>query len=176
MRALARNAALLLFGAVGAYLLSAVIAARLALLLVDAGGSSVWLRVLFGVIALDLSKLPGLLLAAWLLAATTKLRPMPSAVALVALTFALEIIIALLLGQHRWLWASAMVLLCRAAAASLLVYAVARLVRWRSVREQSLASRPRDNNRHGEERPIQNRHGAERPIENDDASVDRGGP
>ncbi len=125
LRPLARDLSLLLCGAVGAFLISTWLAARVAVPLATAmGGSSAVARVVAGALALDLTKAPGLLAAAWLLGATLTLRPTWTAALLVALGYGLDLAVAALLQQLPWLWTNPSILLSRAAVALLLVWLV----------------------------------------------------
>ncbi|MCA9668545.1 MAG: hypothetical protein KC503_23295 [Myxococcales bacterium] len=144
MRQLARNAALILFAALGAYLLSLPLSARLALLFAKSALSSPLGAVLLALLALDLSKLPTLLLMGWLFGRGVTLSPASTAAALVATTYALEVGVSLLLDETRWM-KSASVLLARAAAMFVLIF-VTRLVIKRAApaREVAAAADTRD--------------------------------
>jgi hypothetical protein len=123
LRRAARDGSLIFCGAVGAYLVSAVLAARLALGLsaVLEASPSVVLRVAVGAVTLDLSKALGLLAAAWFLGPRVGLPPLAGALGLVALTYAVEAGITTLLQQASWLLFEPWIVLCRVALAGLLV-------------------------------------------------------
>jgi hypothetical protein len=109
---------------VGVYLISVLLAARLGLWL--AGAASGWApdsaaRPILGAVALDLSKAPGLLLAALLLANNVAARPWIAGLALVLVTYALEVLVTLVLGQTGWLFVPVGVVACRVVSAALLV-------------------------------------------------------
>jgi hypothetical protein len=111
---------------VGVYLVSVVLAARLARALAAALGSSPTVvgRVLLGALALDLSKLPALLLGALLTAAATKLGPLALALGLTLGSLALEVAVSAALGQAPWLVADPLVLGCRLLVVGLLAVVV----------------------------------------------------
>ena len=132
-RRTAHDAGLIFCAAVGSYLLSVLAATRLSLWL--SGAARDWEsaagRVALGVLALDLSKLPGLLLAALLLGSSLGARPWIAAFGLVALTYLFELIVSAILEQTAWLLGPGAVLLCRAGAAALLVALTTLVLRWR---------------------------------------------
>ena len=129
-----RDLSLVFCGSLGAYLVSLVVTARLAMLLSDAirHSPSVWARVALGLVALDLGKVPGLLLASWILARATHLSPWGNAVGLVLMVYAFDLVVSSMLQQFGWLWGEPAVLACRVAAAVILSLLLARLTkRWR---------------------------------------------
>ncbi len=132
----AREWSLVFSGAVGAYLLSIIVTARLSLLLSDAvlGLASTWARVALGMLALDLGKIPGVLLASWLLALISRLSPLAIALGLVLTAYGFDLGVTLLLKQASWLWGHPMVLLCRILAAALQVWLAVLTVRWKRKR------------------------------------------
>jgi hypothetical protein len=132
----ARDWSLIFCAAVGTYLISVLLATRLSLWLSDAARDweSAAGRVALGLVALDLSKLPGLLLAALILGRALTTKPWAAALGLVAMTFGFEVIIAAILDQTAWLLGPAAVLACRAAAAALLVLLTTLVLRRRQSR------------------------------------------
>ncbi len=134
----ARDISLIFCGALGAYLLSLVVMARLGLLLLDAARASdaAWVKVALGMVALDLGKVPGLLLVGWVMARATRLPTYGNAIGLVLVVYAFDVGVSALLQQAAWLWAEPAVLGCRVAVAAGLVVMLARLTRW-------LRSRPK---------------------------------
>jgi hypothetical protein len=133
LRRAAHDWSLLFCGAVAVYLVSAVVAARLAVWLAAAirSSPSAAARVVLGVLALDLSKAIGLTLAALLLANVVKLGALATALGLVLLTYALDVVVSMLLQQGGWLVLAPAVLACRVAAVALLVALVQLVVRRR---------------------------------------------
>lgn len=125
-RQFARTASLIVIGAAGAYLLVTVLVSRAALLVVDASRQikTPFIRLALGVAVVDLSKLLGLLPAAWLLRNQLQIRPTVAASALVVLCFAVEALVASLVQAGGWLWAGPIVLIARLIAAAVLVYVV----------------------------------------------------
>jgi len=128
----ARDISLIFCGALGAYLLSLVVMARLGLLLLDAARASdaAWVKVALGMVALDLGKVPGLLLVGWVMARATRLPTYGNAIGLVLVVYAFDVGVSALLQQAAWLWAEPAVLGCRVAVAAGLVVMLARLTRW----------------------------------------------
>ena len=126
-----RDLSLIFCGALGAYLISLVVVARLSvpMLGVARGTDAAWIKVALGMVALDLGKLPGLLLVGWLLARATRLRPLFYALCLVSVVYAFDVIVSTLLQQAAWLWAEPAVLACRVAAAAGLVGMLVALTR-----------------------------------------------
>lgn len=133
LRQRARDLSLLLCGALGAYLLSVVVTARLGVWLAGLVRHSptAWDRVALGLVALDLGKLPGLIAAAWLLARATKLPAWGNALGLTLGTYALDVAVSSMLQQWAWLWWSPGVMACRVAAAALLVWLLIMVTRRR---------------------------------------------
>lgn len=120
----AHDWSLIFCAAVGAYLLSVLVATRLSLWL--AGAARSWespaARVALGVVGLDLSKLPGLLLAAVVIGSSLKARPWISSIGLVLMIYLIDAVVTALLGQIGWLYAEPVILLCRLAAAAALTW------------------------------------------------------
>ncbi len=114
----ARDISLIFCGALGAYLVSLVVMANVAVPLLPVARSTdaAWVKVALGLVALDLGKVPGLLLVGWLLARATRLTPLSAAMGLVLLVYALDVAVSVLLQQAGWLWAEPLVLVCRLAA------------------------------------------------------------
>ena len=135
-RARARSWSLLFCAAVGAFLVNAIVVSRLAVWVGNAarGVESVFLRLVLGFVALDLAKLIGLAPAAWLLGPGLALHPTAAAAGLVLLTFGFEAAVAFILQQDPWLLREPAVLAGRAAAAALLVWILALLIRRRRSR------------------------------------------
>jgi uncharacterized membrane protein YdcZ (DUF606 family) len=129
----AHDWSLIFCAAVGTYLISILLATRLSLWLSDAARDweSAAGRVALGVVALELSKLPGLLLAALLLGRALTTRPFAAALGLVVMTYGFEVIVSAILDQTAWLLGPAAVLACRAVAAALLVLLTALVLRRR---------------------------------------------
>lgn len=144
-RRTAHDWSLIFSAAVGTYLLSVVVATRLSLWLVAAAQSwsSPAARFVLGFLALDLSKLPGLLLAAAVIGASLQTRPSVAAGGLVLLTYLFEGVVAALLSQAAWLFAEPLVLLCRLAAAGGLAWVTMLLLRSRKRPPPDSASPPR---------------------------------
>lgn len=133
LRALGRDASLIFCAAVAAYLVGAWLAARVAPALAGVlGDRGPVLRVVVGVLALDLVRAPGLLGVAWLLGPLIAARPAYAAAAVVLLSYACDAAVAALLQQFAWLWGEPAVLLCRAAAAALLIWLVRLVLRRRA--------------------------------------------
>ena len=126
----ARTAALILLASTGAYLLSLVsvswLAYRVARGLQDL--SHPWLKLLLGVVLLDLGKLVGLLPAAWLIARRIALRPILAAAALVLLCFAIELAVMATIGQADWVLQTPAILATRCCVAALMVWPVHRML------------------------------------------------
>jgi hypothetical protein len=133
LRRALHDGCLVLCGALAAYLLSVVVAARAGLWLAATlrGSSSAAARLALGVVALDASKALGLLAVGSLLANMVSLRPLAVALGLVLTTYLFEVAVALLLQQADWLLLAPAVLVCRVVAAALLVAVVHLLVRRR---------------------------------------------
>jgi len=123
-----RDLALLLFGALGAFVLATMLSGPLSVLLLRVAGDSEIRRLFLGLIALDVPKIPGLLGAAWLFAPAVMLRPTTVAVLLTAGVFGFDFLLAAALGQSAWLWASWSILLFRLAAALLMALGLRRVV------------------------------------------------
>lgn len=134
-----RDLALIFCGALGAYLISLVVMARLGILVLGAarGSDSTWLKLALGMVALDLGKVPGLLLVGWAMARATRLAPWGNALGLVLLVYVFDVAVSVLLQQAGWLWAEPAVLACRVAAAAGMVALLAWLTRWLRRRTRS---------------------------------------
>ena len=133
MRALVRDGALLLFGALGCYLLGVVLAGQLGaplLALVRDPPSSLQ-RLLLAFVVFDLTKALPLAGIGWLLGPLLAGRPWPRAVSLVLLTYLVEVVVAALLGQLAGLGQRPWLLLGRLAAIALLVGMVGAILRRR---------------------------------------------
>ena len=113
--------------AFGVYLLATLLAARVAPWVAGAirGWDSLAGRIVVGIVALDLTRAPVLLLAAWVAGRSLTTSPRGAAVTIVLLTYLFELAVALILGQAGWLFLEPAVLLCRLAAAALLVWLTA---------------------------------------------------
>ena len=118
-----RDLSLIFCGALGAYLISLVVMARLGILLLGAarGSESTWIKMALGMVALDLGKVPGLLLVGWGMARATRLSSWGNALGLVLMVYGFDVIVSALLQQAAWLWAEPAVLACRVASAAGLV-------------------------------------------------------
>lgn len=129
----AHDLGLVFCGALGTYLVSIIVARALGGALADAVRSweSAAARVALAVLAIDLSRAPALLAVAWLVGPTIQLRPLPAALGLVLLTYLFDLLMAAVLGQLAPLFGNLPVLLCRAAAAALLVWLTALVIRRR---------------------------------------------
>ena len=129
----ARDISLIFCGALGAYLISLVVMARLGIPLTSVARTtdSVWIKVALGMVALDLGKVPGLLLVGWLLARATRLSPLGFALGLVLVVYAFDVAVSSLLQQAAWLWAEPLVLVCRVAAVVAMVAMLVGLTRRR---------------------------------------------
>ena len=129
----ARDISLIFCGALGAYLISLVVMARLSVPLTSVAQTtdSAWIKVALGMVALDLGKAPGLLLVGWLLARATRLSPLSFALGLVLVVYAFVVAVSSLLQQAAWLWAEPLVLVCRLAAVVAMVATLAGLTGWR---------------------------------------------
>lgn len=136
LRRQAHHWSLLFCGAVGSYLISVVLAARLSMWLAEVirSSPSALARVGLGVVALDLSKAPGLLLVTLVLATAVTLGPRAFALGLILMVYAMELIITLMLGQAAWLFGEPIVLVCRVLAAALLGGMVILILRRRRAR------------------------------------------
>jgi hypothetical protein len=140
----AHDWSLIFCAAVGAYLISVLVATRLSLWLAGVAGSweSTVARVALGVVALDLSKLPGLLLAAVVIGASLRASPWLSASGLVLLIYLLDAAVTALLDQVDWLYAEPVILLCRLAAAAVLAWVTMLVLRRRRPRAPSSSGSP----------------------------------
>ena len=137
LRQAAHDWSLVFAAALGVYLLSTLLAARLARALVAALGASRSLsgRVLLGALAEGVSRLPFMLLAAAALAAATRLAPRALGVGLPLLCFGLDAAVSAVLGQAAWMLLDPLILGCRVAVHVLLGVAVAVLARGRRRRK-----------------------------------------
>jgi hypothetical protein len=115
---------LLFCGALVVFLVSTLAVRLVGVHLVRAvrGWESAAARVALGVLALDFTRAPALLLVAWVLGGLVQLRPLSASVGLVLLTYLFDILVVAVLGQLGPLYGSVAVVLCRAAAAALLVW------------------------------------------------------
>lgn len=123
-RARSHDAGLIFCSAVAAYLLS-VLFARLVgvpLALAVRTVESLAARVALGVVALDLTRLPALLAVAWAVGSAVRFPPLGSSLALVLLVYGIDLAVVLIMGQAGPLYGSLPVVLCRLAAAALLVW------------------------------------------------------
>jgi hypothetical protein len=129
----AHDWSLIFCAAVGTYLLSVLVATRLGLWLADMARSweSQVGRVALGVVGLDLSKLPGLLLAAVVIGSSLRASPWLSSIGLVAMVYLIDLVVSALLGQAGWLYAEPVTLLCRLAAAAVLAWVTMLVLRRR---------------------------------------------
>lgn len=132
LRRQARAWSLVACGAFGSYLVHAAIVGRAALWI--AGSlrdlDSAVVRLLLGLLVIDVTKLVALLPAGWLLAPRVALGPATAATGLVLLTYALETAVLAVVQQLSWTSAP-VVIAARAACAALLVWMVARLMQRR---------------------------------------------
>lgn len=128
--AAARAAALVFCAAAGAYLLNIAATSHLAFWIGQKAEdlSNPLLRLLIGLVVLDLSKIVGLLPAAWLLRRVTGARPVLVAAALVVLCFGFELAVMLIIqpAQDAWQWWLFWV--ARICAATVLVWPVWRVI------------------------------------------------
>ncbi len=131
LRRHAHDWSLLFCGAVGTYLLSIILAARLSLWLAEVirSSPSPVARIGLGMVALELSKAPGLIIVTWVLATAVTLGPRSFTLGLILIVYAFELIMALMLGQAAWLFGEPVVLLCRVLAAALLGWMVILIIR-----------------------------------------------
>jgi hypothetical protein len=133
MRALAKDFALLTFGALGAYLIGVVLAGQLGtpLLALVRDPPSALLRLLLAFVVFDLTRAPPLAGIAWLLGPLLAGRPGSRGVSLVLLTYLLEVVVAALLGQLGAIGQRPWLLLGRLVAIALLVAMVGAIFRRR---------------------------------------------
>jgi hypothetical protein len=126
----ARAAALIFVAAAGAYLIHVSTTSHLAFWVGQKAErlSNPLLRMLIGLVVLDLSKVVGLLPAAWLLRRVTHARPVLVATALVVLCFGFELTVMLIIqpAQDAWQWW--LFWLARIGAAAVLVWPVQRVI------------------------------------------------
>jgi len=127
----ARSWSLLFFAVLGAYMLWLMVAAPLVVWIAGRNIGSPVLRLLLGVLMVDLSKAIGLLPAAWLLGRDLDVRPIVGAVGMAVMFFGLEAAVGAGMPQGLWVWSRPPIVLCRLAVLFLLIWAVARLLRWR---------------------------------------------
>lgn len=127
----ARDLSLIFCGALGAYLVSLVVMARVSVPLLPVARSTdaAWVKLALGMVALDLGKVPGLLLVGWLLARATRLTPLASSMGLVLLVYVFDVAVSSLLQQAAWLWTEPLVLVCRLAAVACFVALLTALTR-----------------------------------------------
>ena len=134
VRAGARDGALVFFGALGVYGVSFFFAAQISLLLANLATRlelGAWSRVALGMVALDLSKAPALVLGALVLALAVRLSPLVLALTLTTMVYLMDLALALLKHQAPWLWFQPLVLVLRLVSAGLLAWLVLFTVRWR---------------------------------------------
>jgi len=126
----ARNAAVLLLGSIGAYLLGSLTISWLAFQVSRAVRhlEPAWLQALLGVLLLDIGKLIGLLPAAWVIRRAVTLSPWPAAAVLVVLCFMLELAMMAVIGQAGWVLSEPTLMATRAATGAALVWPVARVL------------------------------------------------
>ncbi|MBK6847295.1 MAG: hypothetical protein IPG96_07035 [Proteobacteria bacterium] len=136
LRLLAREASLLLFGTLAAYLVHATLAGRLLGWAARRGVEqlSPWLQLALGALALDGSKLLGLLPVAWVVGPLLVARPWVAATLLVLACFALELAVNAVLQQVGGLWTPWPLALIRVADAAALVWPLGVLLRQRRAR------------------------------------------
>jgi hypothetical protein len=129
LRQRAHDWSLVFVCALGVYLLSIPLAARIARVLVSALGASasLSLRVLLGALAEGVSRLPWMLLAAVVLASATRLSPRALGAGLPVLCFGLDAAVTAVLGQAPWMLQDPLILGCRLALHALLGVGVALL-------------------------------------------------
>jgi len=130
LRQRVHDLSLVFVGALGVYLLSVLLAGRLAPLAAAAlrESSSLAGRVLLGALVEGVSRLPWLLIAAAALASATRLSTRVLAVSLLCFCFALDAAVIAVLGQAGWMLLDPLILGCRVAVHVLLGVAVALLV------------------------------------------------
>jgi hypothetical protein len=142
MRDKARQVSLLFFGAVGAFLITLLVAAPIMRLVMWFSGtwSTPTLRVIVGAAALDLVKALGLLSAAWLIGPMLRLRSTIAAIVLVVLTYSLDLGLLMLIQQAHASLSNPVVLLTRGAMLALLVLVTREALRRRSPRPPCVRS------------------------------------
>ena len=134
LRAGARDWALIFFGGLGVYGVSFFLSAQISLALSSMASRlalAPYARVGLGMVALDLSKAPALVLGALVLALAVRLSPLGLALGLTVMVYLLDLAMALLLHQAPWLWFQPVVLTLRLLSAGLLCGLVLLTVRWR---------------------------------------------
>jgi len=124
---------LLFCGAIAAYLISVLVARLVGVPVAIAirHWQSLAARVALGVVVVDLSRAPALLAVAWAIGTAVRFPPLASALALVLLTSLLDLAVVLILGQAGPLFGTLPVVLCRLAAAALLVWVTSLVFRRR---------------------------------------------
>ena len=134
LRMAARDGSLVFFGALGVYSVSFLLSAQISLLLSSLATRlelAPYTRVAMGMVALDLSKAPALVLGALVLALAVRLSPLGLALGLTVMVYLMDLALALLLHQAPWLWFQPVVLILRLVSAGLLCALVLLVVRWR---------------------------------------------
>ena len=124
-----RSLSQLFFAAIAAYLLNAMLAARIARALAPkvAGLKLPLLQLLCGALIIDGSKVAGFSLVAWVVGRAVLLPPLSSALSLVGLATVWELVVNTVLGQSAALWGRPAVLLLRLAILSGLVWVTSRI-------------------------------------------------
>ena len=120
----AHDAGLIFCASVAVYLISTVTARLVGVQVASdvRGWESTVARVALGVVVMDLTRLPALVLTAGVFGGSLQVRPIWAAVGLVLTTYGLDAMIAFLLGQSGPLFGAVPVLLLRTAATSLLIW------------------------------------------------------
>jgi len=115
---------LIFCASVAVYLISTVTARLVGVQVASAvrGWESTVARVALGVVVMDLTRLPALVLTAGVFGGSLQVRPIWAAVGMVLTTYGPDAMIAFLLGQSGPLFGAVPVLLLRTAATSLLIW------------------------------------------------------
>jgi hypothetical protein len=94
-------------------------------------------RIFLSIAILDLSKLPGLVLLAWLIGGAIRLRPWIAAGGLTLLVYLLDTVVTVVVGQNPWPPDQPLVLLGRIASAALIGWLVVLILGRRREHKQS---------------------------------------
>lgn len=122
---------LIFFASLGAYLIFVLLAYQIVPHLVALGGSwgSRTGRIVLSIAVLDLSKIPGLVLLAWLIGGTIRLRPWMASIGLLLLVYLFDTVVAVVVGQDPWPLDQPLVLLGRIATVALIWWLVLLILR-----------------------------------------------
>jgi hypothetical protein len=125
---IARAISLLFFAAIFAFIVNTLVIAQLTARVADLARAidSLWVRLLLGALLLDLSKLVGLLPAAFVVRRTQTLPPLLAAMLFVLLSLAMELAVHVAIGQM-WLWTIPGLLAARASLFAVMIWIISRV-------------------------------------------------